>query len=156
MFEETESLTIHPDRGRKPGEIITGVTTVIVDGSQGTIVGAHNTDSVEYSLSHVVYGKRKCAKNVQFLTVAVIPRRAGRDEVPPSTSVLTQQNASGAKGGSAGRKTGWPNAVDQVGDNSPQELKRKRCCAMKLLVLFRVWKENSCRVMGAKWVSPLR
>ncbi|GFU87171.1 hypothetical protein TNCV_1113811 [Trichonephila clavipes] len=52
-----------------------------------------------------------------------LPRKAGRDDVPPSTSVLTKQNAGGARGGSAGRKTGRPKAVNQVGDSSPQEPK---------------------------------
>ncbi|GFX77723.1 hypothetical protein TNCV_1106401 [Trichonephila clavipes] len=37
------------------------------------------------------------------------------------------------RGGSAGRKAGRPKAENQIGDSSPQEPKRKRYCAMKLL-----------------------
>ncbi|GFX69783.1 hypothetical protein TNCV_833601 [Trichonephila clavipes] len=97
---------------------------------------------------------QRCTRSEQ---IQKTPQKTGRDEVPPSTSVLTKQNAGGAKGESAGRKTGRPKAVNQVGDSLPQKPKRRRCCAMKLLVLFRVWKESPCRVMGgAKRVSPLR
>ncbi|GFX51857.1 hypothetical protein TNCV_3062751 [Trichonephila clavipes] len=67
---------------------------------------------------------------VKYNQIQNTPTKTGRDEVPPSTSVLTKQNA--------GMKTGRPNAVNQVGDSSPQEPKKRRCCAMKLLMLFRV------------------
>ncbi|GFX53321.1 hypothetical protein TNCV_363141 [Trichonephila clavipes] len=42
-FEETESLIIRPDRGRKPAseKVIKDVATVIVNGFQGTIVGTY-------------------------------------------------------------------------------------------------------------------
>ncbi|GFW80208.1 hypothetical protein TNCV_461151 [Trichonephila clavipes] len=49
-FEETASLTVRSDRGRKHGseDVITCITAVTVDGSQGIMVGTHNADSVEY------------------------------------------------------------------------------------------------------------
>ncbi|GFU64698.1 hypothetical protein TNCV_876201 [Trichonephila clavipes] len=58
------------------------------------------------------------------------------EELTPITMTETKE---------AGRKTRRPKAINQDGDSSPQEPKRRRCCAMKLLVLFRVWKESSCR-----------
>ncbi|GFY25780.1 hypothetical protein TNCV_1915301 [Trichonephila clavipes] len=84
-------------------------------------------------------GRKSKTMILEFKQIQSTPTKGGRDEVPRSTSVLTKQNAGGAKGGCAGRKTGRPKVVNQDGDSSPQ---KKRCCTTKLLVLFRVWKKN--------------
>ncbi|GFX26887.1 hypothetical protein TNCV_1840591 [Trichonephila clavipes] len=49
------------------------------------------------------------------------PTKTGRDDVPQSTSVLTKQSTGGGRGRNAGRKTGRPKAVNQLGEKFTSE-----------------------------------
>ncbi|GFU56367.1 hypothetical protein TNCV_3854411 [Trichonephila clavipes] len=66
---------------------------------------------------------------MKILKYRMLPQKAGRDDVPQSTSVLSKQSAGGGRRGNAEKKTGRPKAVNQFGDNSPQNSEWKMQCS---------------------------
>ncbi|GFS99975.1 uncharacterized protein TNCV_4196551 [Trichonephila clavipes] len=60
----------------------------------------------------------------------ILPQKAGRDDVPQSTSVITKQSAGVRRGGNTGRKTGRPKAVNPVTIHFRTQ--SERCSAVQL------------------------
>ncbi|GFV97797.1 hypothetical protein TNCV_3076311 [Trichonephila clavipes] len=49
-----------------------------------------------------------------------LPQKTGREGVPQSTKRSNEAERRRGEGKNAGRKTGWPKAVNQDGERSPQ------------------------------------